>query len=191
MKRALLFVLLAAATAVATAQTSTPAPTPAPAPTTYLASGKTGFGIDGVTSPNFIFRYHFDRSISMEVLAGFGYEQPEGTAGVGEQEVNGLDYRAGIFVLYHLTSGPLVPYVGGGGVFHSSRSAGFYAQKPDPTNSIQAGAIFGADYFLHQQFALGVKQFLGVDIRLKRDVPPADGTIAFGTGTWFTARYFL
>jgi len=189
MKKALVVVLLLAAALPAAGQSPAPPSTPSPVP--VLSSGKAGFGIDGVTSPNILFRYYFTDRLACEVTAGFGYEQPSGAPSAGQVEVNGMEFRGGFGVLYHLTGGPLTPYVGGAGFIRSEQQAGFYTQKPDPKLSVQAGFLFGADYFFERWFSLGVKQFLGADFRLSRDVPDEESTIAAGAETWFTARYFF
>ncbi len=159
---------------------------------TNLHAGKIGLGIDGITgSPNLLLKYFFNNQVAGQIIAGFEVHSPGGNAPTGQTKVTGTTFRGGFSLLYHLTQDQVSPYIGVEGVFQTAKAAGFYVLKPDPKNSIIGGAVFGAEYFFNEKFTLGIKQSLGLDLQLKRDIPKEARDITFNTATLVTGRFYF
>ena len=165
------------------AQPSSPLPT---------HPGKIGLGLDGITgSPNVLLVYFFNAQMAGQLIVGYDLDFPGGTAATGQTKVNGATLRGGFSLLFHLTKDQVSPYVGFEGIFQTSKQSGFFVTEPDSKNSIIAGAVFGAEYFMNEKFSLGIKQTLGVDIQLKRDIPKEESSASSSSSTVVTGRYYF
>jgi hypothetical protein len=185
MKSRMLFTvgLLVVAVVMSFAQTSGQA-TPHP--------GKIGLGLDGITgSPNVLLKYFFSNQLAGQVIVGFDLNAPGGTAPAGQTKVNGLTFRGGLSFLYHLTRDQVSPYVGVEGIFQTAKQAGIFVTQPDSKNSMTAGLVLGAEYFMHERFSLGIKHTLGVDVQLKRDIPQEETDVTFASFTVVTGRFYF
>jgi hypothetical protein len=158
----------------------------------YLHTGKIGLGLDGITgSPNLLMKYFVNNQLAVQIIVGVDVDQPGGDAAQGQTKRTGVDIRGGVGILFHLTQEQLSPYLGVEALFQQSRTAGFFTTVPDPKNSVIAGGIFGAEFFLNERFTVGVKQNLGVAIGLKRDAPKEETSLRFSTSTLMTGRYYF
>lgn len=158
----------------------------------YLHSGKIGLGLDGITgSPNLLLKYFFNNQLAMQVIVGMELDVPGGSPPLGYTKVTGLTVRGGVGILLHLTQDQVSPYVGIEGIFQYAKSGGFYLEVEDPKNSILASGVFGAEFFLNERFSVGIKQNLGIDVRLKRDTPSENTDIKFSTSTLITGRFYF
>ena len=158
----------------------------------YLHSGKIGLGIDGIIgSPNLLMKYFFNNQFAMQVIGGFDLDMPGGTAPTGATKVNGMILRGGLSLLIHLTQDRLSPYIGVEGIFQYEKEGGFFVAAPDPKNTIVAGGVVGGEFFIDERFTLGIKQSLGAEVELKRDVPKEETNIKFSTSTVVTGRFFF
>ncbi|MDP4116974.1 MAG: hypothetical protein Q8903_12615 [Bacteroidota bacterium] len=153
--------------------------------------GKVGIGIDGVNSPNLALKYCFSDKVSSEFILGLGVYSPGGDASVGQTKVTGTDFRIGASVLYNLTQGDFIPYVGVEALYETNKSGGFYVKEPDAKNSVHASLVLGGEYFIAKQFSLGLKEKIGADIQLKRDVPKEETDFYLNTATVVTARFYF
>lgn len=153
--------------------------------------GKFGIGIDGTSSPNLAVKYFISEKVAGEFIVGFHLTSLGGDEPVGQTKVTGTDFRVGIALLYHLSNGDFSPYVGIDAMYGSSKSAGFYNQEPDAKNSVQAGLIVGGEYFIAKQFSIGLKEKLGFDFQLSRDIPKEETDFYINTSTIVTARYYF
>lgn len=153
--------------------------------------GKFGIGIDGVNSPNLALKYCFTDKVSSEFILGLGVYSPGGDAVAGQTKVTGTDFRIGASVLYNLAKGDFVPYIGLEAMYETNKTGGFYVNEPDAKNSVKANLVLGGEYFLGKQFSLGLKEKLGADIQLKRDVPKEETDFYLNTATVVTARFYF
>jgi hypothetical protein len=156
-----------------------------------IHAGKVGIGIDGVTSPNLLLKYFFNNQLAGQVIIGAEVDSPGGDAPLGQTKVTGTTFRGGISLLYHLLQAQVSPYIGVEGVFQSAQAAGFYVQEPDRKSSVQGGVVLGGEYFIHDQFTLGIRQLLGLDVQLKRDNPTEETRVRFATSTDVTGRFYF
>jgi hypothetical protein len=158
----------------------------------YLHSGKIGLGLDGITgSPNLLVKYFINNQLALQAIAGMDIDSLGGSAPPGYTRVTGLTVRGGLSVLFHLTQTQLSPYLGIEGVFQYQKQAGTFLIPPDPKNSIIGSCVFGGEFFLNEQFTLGIKQTLGANIRLKRDLPKEETVVMFNTSTLMTGRFYF
>lgn len=158
----------------------------------YLHTGKVGIGVDGLTgSPNLLVKYFANNQLALQLIAGMELYQPGGSAQAGTTKVTGVTLRGGLSVLFHLSQQQLSPFVGVEGVFQYEKAAGFYATPPDPKNSIAGSVLFGAEYFVTERFSAGIRQSIGVDVRLKRDVPKEETDITLQTSTMLSGRFYF
>jgi outer membrane protein W len=153
--------------------------------------GKIGLGLDGTNSPNLAIKYFFNNNIAMEVLAGFNLFSPGGDAAVGQTKVTGSDIRAGLALLYHFSGSEFVPYVGVDVMYETNKSGGFYTTEPDAKNSVIANLMVGGEYFPAKQFSVGIKEKLGVNVQLSRDIPKEESDLYLKTATELTLRYYF
>ncbi|HET6271746.1 MAG TPA: hypothetical protein VFG32_02070 [Bacteroidota bacterium] len=158
---------------------------------TPIHAGKVGLGIDGVSSPNLILKYFFNNQLAGQVIVGVEFDSPGGDAPLGLTKVTGTTFRGGLSFLYHLTQTQMSTYIGVEGIFQSAQMAGFYVQEPDRKSSVMGGAVLGGEYFIHDQFTLGIKQMLGLDVQLKRDNPAESSDVRFATSTVVTGRFYF
>jgi outer membrane protein W len=154
-------------------------------------AGKFGIGIDDVNSPNLAVKYFFSDKVASEFLVGFNLYSPGGDAPAGYTKVTGTDFRVGLSLLYHFSAGDFSPYVGVDGLFETNKTGGFYSIEPDAKNSVQANLVIGGEYFIAKQFSVGLKEKLGVDIKLSRDVPKEETDLYMNTSTVVTARFYF
>jgi outer membrane protein W len=154
-------------------------------------TGKIGLGLDGVTSPNLAIKYFFNNKIAMEVSAGYNLYSPGGDAAVGQTKVTGSDVRAGLALLYNFPGTDFVPYLGVDVMYESNKTGGFYTIEPDAKNSVNAGILVGGEYFIGKQFSVGMKEKIGVDAQLSRDIPKEETDITLNTATELTFRYYF
>jgi len=153
--------------------------------------GKFALGIDGVNSPNLAFKYFVSNNAALELIAGLNIYSPGGDAPTGTTKVTGSDIRAGLAFLYHFNTGDFTPYIGVDGIFKTNTAGGFFAVEDDAKNSIDAGLIVGGEYFLAKQFSIGIKERLGFDFQLSRDIPKEETDLLINTSTIVTARYYF
>ena len=154
--------------------------------------GKIGLGLDGISgSPNLLLKYFFSNQMAGQVIVGFDLDFPGATAAADQTKVNGLTFLGGFSLLYHLTRDQVSPYVGVEGIFQTAKQAGLFVTPPDSKNSITAGFVLGAEYFIHEKFSLGIKHTLGMDIQLKRDIPKEDTDLTLASFTVFTGRFYF
>lgn len=155
-------------------------------------SGKLGVGIDGIsTSPNFLFKYYLTDNFAMNYIAGLNLEFKGEDPPSGQTKVDGYDIRLGLAGLYHFNQNRVSPYVGIEAIYNIKQSAGFYEIEPDPKSILSTGLILGADYFLFDQFTLGLKQNLNFNFSLSRDIPAEETDVYINTTTQLTARYYF
>jgi outer membrane protein W len=154
-------------------------------------TGKFGIGIDDVNSPNLAVKYFFNDKIATEFLVGFNLYSPGGDTPYGETKVTGTDFRVGLSLLYHFSAGDFSPYVGVDGLFETNKTGGFYTVEPDAKNSVQADLVLGGEYFIAKQFSVGLKEKIGFDIKLSRDIPKEDSDFYMNTSTVVTARFYF
>lgn len=152
---------------------------------------KIGLGIDGVNSPNLAAKYFITNNVALEVTAGFNLFSPGGDALAGQTKVTGSDIRAGLACLYHFEGTDFVPYIGIDGMFETNKTGGFYVVEPDPKNSLQANFILGCEYFIAKHFSIGLKEKLGVEFQLSRDIPKEETDFLMNTSSTITARYYF
>jgi hypothetical protein len=138
-------------------------------------------------------KYFFNNQLAGQVIAGFDLDLPAGPAPTGTTEVTGLILRGGISVLFHLNPDQVSPFIGVEGVFQSRKDGGFVTPgaEADRKNSIAGGVVLGAEYFIHEQFSMGIKALFGLDVQLSRDTPREETGIRFGTTTVFTGRFYF
>ncbi len=160
--------------------------------TAHLHPGKIGLGIDGIAgSPNLLLKVFLSQQVAVQVILGISIDSPGGSPPPGYTKVTGTELRGGASVLFHITNDQVSPYVGVEGVFQTAKDAGLFVREPDAKNSFQAGAILGAEYFIIERFSLGVKQTLGFDVALARDVPKEETDVKFATSTLMTGRFYF
>jgi hypothetical protein len=158
----------------------------------YLRSGKVGLGIDGITgSPDVILKYFFNNQLALQVVAGFAMDVRGGSAPPNTTKITGLTLRGGASLLFHLTQEQVSPYAGVEAVFQHDKPGGFFAVVPDPKNSVIASGVLGGEFFLNERFTFGIKQAVGAQIGLKRDVPPEETDIRIATSTHVTGRFYF
>ena len=157
-----------------------------------LHSGKVGLGLDGITgSNNILLKYFFNNQLAGELIGGFALDSPGGDAPTGMTKVTGLVLRGGAGIIVHLTRNQLSPYLGFQALFETASDAGFYTREPDRRNSLIVAAVVGGEYFAGSQFSVGLRQAVGMDLRLKRDYPEEDRHILLATSTVFTCRFYF
>ena len=157
-----------------------------------LHAGKTGLGIDGIAgSPNLLLKVFFSSQVAGQVILGVSIDSPGGSAPVGFTKVTGTELRGGLSLIFHMTNDQVSPYVGIECIYQAMNEWGFFTREPDVKSSIQAGAIFGAEYFIIERFSLGIKQSLGADVEFKRDVPKEETDVKFATATVMTGRFYF
>lgn len=158
----------------------------------YLHAGKIGLGLDGVTgSPNLLLKYFFNNQLAMQAIVGLDMDFPGGSAPSGQTKVNGITLRGGLSMLVHLTPEQVSPYVGVEGVFQYDKQSGFYNVVPDPKNSIFGDLLAGAEYFINERFTIGIKQSVGVQVLLKRDLPKEETELKLNTSTLLSGRFYF
>lgn len=154
--------------------------------------GKIGIGIDNLTSsPNFLLKYYFTDKFSMNLITGLNYEALGEDAALGQTKVDGYDLRLGLAGMYHFNFNRVSPYLGVEAIYQIKKDAGYYSIEPDPKNNFSVGLIFGADYFLFDQFSLGIKQNFNFDFSLSRDIPKEETDVLINTKTELTARFYF
>jgi hypothetical protein len=157
-----------------------------------LHGGKIGVGLDGITgSPNLLMKYFFTNRLAGELLVGGAIELPGGEPAANQIKVNGVTYRGGIGLVYHFLEEQVSPYAGVEVQFESETSAGFYTQEPDPRKSVLANVVLGGEYFMNERFSLGIKQTLGAEFTLERDVPAEPSSTLLATSTLVTGRFYF
>ncbi len=157
-----------------------------------LHAGKIGLGLDGITGSNdFLLKYFFSNQVAGQAIVGFAIDAPGGTAAPGVTKVNGTTIRLGLGVVVHLTQDQVTPYVGAEVLYQSETQAGFYVRVPDAKNNIFLSGVFGAEYFPAEKFSVGIKQSIGADFGLKRDIPEEESDVKLNTSTVFTGRYYF
>lgn len=156
-----------------------------------LHAGKIGLGIDGVSSPNLLLKYFFDNRLAGQLMVGAEFDAPGGDPPAGLTKVDGSTFRGGLALLFHFTQTQVSPYIGVEGIFQSEQVAGVYVREPDRRSSVQGGVVLGGEYFIHDQFTLGLKQLLGLDVQFKRDYPEEETDVKFATSTVVTGRFYF
>lgn len=157
-----------------------------------LHGGKVGVGLDGISgSPNLLLKYFFTSRFAGEVILGAAIDARGGEAVAGQTKVTGSTLRGGIGVLYHLMEQQVSPYVGVEGMVQSDKPAGFYAQVPDAKMTVMAALVLGGEYFVNERFSFGIKQSLGAEFGLKRDIPRENTSVKFATATVVTGRFYF
>jgi len=157
-----------------------------------LHAGKVGIGIDGLTgSSNVLVSFFLNNQLALQAIAGLDLDLPGGTASANQTKVNGVTVRGGLSLLVHLSQDQVSPYVGVEGIYQYAKQAGFFSVVPDPKNSVMGNLIFGVEYFAADRFTVGIKQALGTNVALKRDVPREDTDITLNTSTAVTARFYF
>ncbi len=156
-----------------------------------IHQGKIGVGLDDVNSPNLLLKYFFSDNFAGQVVVGFDLTSLGGDEPAGMTKVNGTDFRIGLGGLYHFNLDKVSPYFGVEALFGTHKDAGFYVTEPDAKNYILANIVLGGEYFLNEKFSLGIKQTLGFDFELSRDIPKEETNFFFNTGTVFTGRFYF
>ena len=157
-----------------------------------LHAGKVGLGIDGISgSPDFLVKYFFSSQFAGQLVAGANLDVPGGDPLPGMVKVTGLDLRGGLALLYHLTQDQVSPYVGAEGTLRWRKEGGFFEKAPEGRKIVNTSAVFGAEYYFNDRICLGIKQALGVDLLLKRDVPKEETDVRLSTSTLLTGRFFF
>jgi outer membrane protein W len=157
-----------------------------------LHSGKVGLGLDGISgSPNLLLKYFFTSRFAGEVILGAAIDARGGEAAAGQTKVTGTTLRGGIGLLYHLMEEQVSPYVGVEALVQTDKPAGFYTQVPDAKTTVTAVLVLGGEYFLNERFSFGIKQSLGAEFGLKRDVPRENTDVKFATATFVTGRFYF
>lgn len=158
----------------------------------YLHSGKIGLGLDGITgSPNLLMKYFFNDQLAMQVIVGLDLDVPGGSTPPNYTKVTGMIVRGGLSFLFHLTQTQVSPYVGFEGMFQYEKQGGFFLIPLDPKNSVIGSGVLGAEFFVSEQFTVGIKHNLGVSVALKRDLPKEETNIKFNTSTVVTGRFYF
>lgn len=158
----------------------------------YLHSGKIGVGIDGLTgSPNLLMKYFANNQLALQVIVGLDIDQPGGSAPLGTTKVTGLAVRGGLSLLVHLMQNQVSPYVGLEGMFQYVKQGGFYTTVNDPKNSVLGSILFGGECFINERFTVGIRQSIGVDVQLKRDIPHEETDITIATSTLISGRFYF
>jgi outer membrane protein W len=160
-------------------------------PAQNITAGKIGLGIDGVTSPNLAAKYYWTNNLSSEILLGFNLYSPGGDAVAGQTKVTGTDIRVGASLLYNFSDGDFVPYTGVEVLYNTKKVGGFYTTEPDAKNIIDANLVFGGEYFVSKHFSVGIKEKIGFEAQLSRDIPKEENDIYLNTATTVTARYYF
>jgi len=157
-----------------------------------LHAGKIGLGLDGITgSPNLLMKYFFNNQLAGELIVGAAIDSRGGDAPAGQTKVTGKTFRGGVGILYHLLQEQVSPYLGVEALFENDKPAGFYTEEPDAKNTVTAALVLGGEYFMNERFSLGIKQSLGVEFGLKRDVPKESTDTKFSTSTLVTGRFYF
>lgn len=160
--------------------------------TPNLHAGKVGVGIDGISgSPDFLLKYFLSGQVAWQLILGADLDFPGGDPLPGQTKVTGLDLRGGLGLIVHLSQSQVSPYLGIEGVVESRKEGGFYTQKPDAKTIITARALFGLDYFFNESISIGIKQTLGGEFQLKRDVPKEEANVRVSTLTLLTGRFYF
>lgn len=155
-------------------------------------AGKFGVGLDNISSsPNLMFKYYASDNFSMDFIVGADLKFLGEDAPVGETKVDGYNLRFGLAGSYHFNIDKVSPYLGLQAMYGINQDAGYYVVEPDPKNSLKVGLIFGADYFLFEKFSVGIKQNLGFDFQLSRDIPKEETDVLMNTKTELTARFYF
>ncbi len=160
----------------------------------YPGKGKIGLGIDGITSsPNINLKYYFTDDIAGMLIAGANFDINGGDAPAGSKKVTGTDFRGGLAFMYHFTKTKVSPFIGIQGIYENVKDAGIYIEgtEPDSKSSLNAGVIFGIDYFFDKKISIGIKETVGADFQFKRDKPVEDTNTKLSTGTVLTARIYF
>ncbi|HWQ82352.1 MAG TPA: hypothetical protein VN514_08790 [Ignavibacteria bacterium] len=160
----------------------------------YPGTGKFGLGIDGITSsPNIVGKYYFTDKIAGMIIAGADFDIPGGEETVGTEKVTGTDIRAGLAFMYHFTNTKVSPYLGIQGIYQNKKESGFYTTgtAPDARSYLNAGVIFGIDYFFDKNISVGIKETVGTEISFERDVPKQETNTKMNTNTVLTARFYF
>ncbi|MBM2841828.1 MAG: hypothetical protein HW412_2356 [Bacteroidetes bacterium] len=158
----------------------------------YLHSGKIGLGLDGITgSPNLLMKYFLNNQLAIQVIVGLDLDVPGGSTPPNYTKVTGMTLRGGLSFLIHLTQSQVSPYVGIEGIFQNEKQGGFFLIPLDPKNSVIASGVLGGEFFINEQFTLGIKHNLGVSVQLKRDLPKEETEIRFNTSTVVTGRFYF
>ncbi|MEK9139261.1 MAG: hypothetical protein AAB393_19245 [Bacteroidota bacterium] len=158
----------------------------------YLHSGKIGLGLDGITgSPNLLLKYFFNNQLAMQVIVGLDLDVPGGSAPANFVKVTGVTVRGGLSLLFHISQEQVSPYVGIEGVFQYTKQGGILPVAYDPKNSVVGNAVLGAEYFLNEMFTIGIRQAIGANIQLKRDLPKEETSIKLNTSTLVTGRFYF
>jgi hypothetical protein len=110
---------------------------------------------------------------------------------VGQTKVTGMTLRGGMGLLYHLMEEQVSPYVGVEVMMQNDKPAGFYAQVPDAKTTVMAALVLGGEYFVNERFSFGLKQSLGAEFGLKRDVPRENTDVKIATSTLVTGRFYF
>lgn len=152
--------------------------------------GKFGLGIDVVESPNLLAKYFVSDQFATEFVLGFEVFSPGGDAPTGQTKVTGTSFRIGLDGLYHFNVGKVSPYVGAEVLFQNMKEGGFYTQEPDARNEVFANLVLGAEYFIDKNFSFGVKNRIGADIKLSRDILKEEIDTFFKTFQ-LTARFYF
>ncbi len=155
-------------------------------------AGKFGVGIDNISSsPNLLFKYYASDNFSMDFIVGADLKFLGEDASAGQTKVDGYNLRFGLAGSYHFNIDKLSPYLGLQAMYGINQDAGYYTLEPDPKSSLSTGLIFGADYFLFEKFSVGIKQNLGFDFQLSRDIPKEETDVLMNTKTELTARFYF
>ncbi|MEW6508875.1 MAG: hypothetical protein AB1432_14130 [Bacteroidota bacterium] len=154
--------------------------------------GKFGVGLDNISSsPNLMFKYYASDNFSLDFIAGADLKFLGDDAPLGQSKVDGYNLRFGLEGSYHFNVDKVSPYLGLQAMYGINQDAGYYTIEPDPKNSLKLGLILGADYFLSEKFSVGIKQNLGFDFQLSRDIPKEETDVLMNTKTELTARFYF
>jgi hypothetical protein len=157
-----------------------------------LHPGKIGLGLDGITgSPNILMKYFFNNQLAGQIIFGMDINSPGGTVPAGQTKVTGIELRGGASLLFHITQDQVTPYVGVEGIFQTTKDGGFFTTIPDRKNIIVTSIVFGAEYFMYEKFSVGIKQNLGLEVMLARNIPKEENDIFFHTSTLMTGRFYF
>jgi hypothetical protein len=157
----------------------------------WFYPGKIGFGIDGVDSPNLMVKWFLSDVFALEIVAGADVSMQGGSAPAGTVKVNGVDVRGGLGMMFHLAPDRIAPYVGLQTVFLASREGGFLPSAPDFRNGLDAGLVAGLEFYMNQQFSMGLKQTAGVRMLFPRSRPNDDLDVGIFTRTRLTVRIYF
>lgn len=155
-------------------------------------ANKFGVGLENISSsPNLMFKYYASDNFSMDFILGADLKFLGADAPVGQTKVDGYNLRFGLAGSYYFNVDKVSPYLGLQAMLGIKQDAGYYDVEPDPKNNLMIGLIFGADYFLVEKFSVGIKQNLGFDFQLSRDIPKEETDVLMNTKTELTARFYF